>query len=90
MIEETKRAMNRGILTHASLASSVGYREVITYIENGGGEKEELISSIAKSTRQLVSKQRKWFRKRFPDNSRYMIDRNAYMDLKNLGWVAVT
>ena len=36
MIEETERAILQGIDNHVSLASSVGYREVIEFLKNGG------------------------------------------------------
>ena len=36
MIEETERAIEQGIDNHVSLASSVGYREVIEFLKNGG------------------------------------------------------
>ena len=43
-----------------------------TILKHGGDEKV-LLSSIAKSTRRLVSKQRKWFRKYFASSSRFQL-----------------
>ena len=89
MIEETKRAIAQKIENHASLASSVGYREVISYLKNGG-EMEDLVQSIVRSTRQLVSKQRKWFRKRFPQDSCFLIKPGEQVSAEQLPWVAGT
>jgi tRNA dimethylallyltransferase len=89
MIEETERAIEQGIENHISLASSVGYREVIEFLKNGG-EVENLSRSITRSTRQLVSKQRKWFRKRFPQQSHFIIKPDEYVLPEDLPWVAGT
>ena len=89
MIEETERAILQGIDNHVSLASSVGYREVIEFLKNGG-EVENLSRSITRSTRQLVSKQRKWFRKRFPQQSHFIIKPNDHISSEDLPWVGGT
>ena len=89
MIEETERAIDQGIENHVSLASSVGYREVIEFLKNGG-EVENLSRSITRSTRQLVSKQRKWFRKRFPVNSCFRIKADEVVSAEQLPWVTGT
>ena len=89
MIEETKRAMQNGIENHPSLSESVGYREVIHFIKNGG-EKKEMIHSIIKSTRQLVSKQRKWFRKHFPDGACLHLSPEQSIRVEDLPWVSGT
>ena len=89
MIEETERAIRAGIERHPSLAKSVGYKEVIEFLQKGGSRKD-LMFSIAKSTRQLVSKQRKWFRKNFPEGSRLELNSTNSMHSDDLPWVAGT
>jgi tRNA dimethylallyltransferase len=89
MIEETKIAMNQGIEDHPSLSEAVGYREVIDYLKHGGEEKD-LLHSIAKSTRRLVSKQRKWFRKHFAGGSRLHLDSQNKIQSEEIPWVAGT
>lgn len=89
MIEETKEAIARGIENHPSLAEAVGYREIIEFLKRGGS-KDELIRSIAKSTRQLVSKQRKWFRKHFPVSSCLQLSQKNFCSIEAMPWVAGT
>ena len=89
MIEETQKAIDQGIENHPSLLEAVGYREVIDYLKHGGDEKV-LLSSIAKSTRRLVSKQRKWFRKYFASSSRFQLNSQKKIQLDEIPWVAGT
>lgn len=89
MIEETQQAIDQGIENHPSLSEAVGYREVIDYLKHGGDEKV-LLSSIAKSTRRLVSKQRKWFRKYFVSSSRFQLNSQNKIQLDEIPWVAGT
>ena len=62
LIEETEKLLSDGLQKNYPASSSVGYRETISYLR-GEINKSELGHSIRVSTRQLVSKQRKWFRK---------------------------
>jgi len=89
MIEETEEAIRKGIENHPSLSSAVGYREVIHFLRHGG-EKEGLAESIAQSTRQLVAKQRKWFRKHFPNNACLHMEQGGEVDVNNFPWVSGT
>lgn len=89
MIEETAEAIKNGIGRHPSLSESVGYRQVIEYLSKGG-EIKDLICSISQSTRQLVAKQRKWFRKHFPAGSCLEISRKQSVDIGHMNWMAET
>ena len=89
MIDETQKALNEGIENHPSLSEAVGYREVIDYLKHGG-EENDLHRSIAKSTRRLVSKQRKWFRKHFAGCSRLVLDSQNKIQSDEIPWVAGT
>lgn len=62
LIDETEKLLSEGLQKNYPASSSVGYRETISYLR-GEITKCELGNSIRVSTRQLVSKQRKWFRK---------------------------
>lgn len=88
LIEETRLARERGLENHLSLAQSVGYREALEYL-NGGMEVEELVASIISSTRKLVSKQRKWFRKRFPEEARFELSEEPKNWIQEAPWVSV-
>jgi tRNA dimethylallyltransferase len=89
IIEETKEALKLGMEQHPSLALSVGYREVIRYLRDEGTV-DELCDSINRSTWQLVRKQRKWFRKRFPASSHHLILGKEQSNEEILSWVAHT
>lgn len=89
MIEEAEQAIRAGILRHPSLSQSVGYREIIKFIKEGG-PRRELVSSIVQSTRQLVSKQRKWFRKHFPAGSCLQVSTEKPLSVDQIPWVAGT
>jgi len=89
MIEETQRALESGMSEHPSLCNAVGYREVRHYLE-GKTNIEELKQSISVATRKLVSKQRKWFRKRFPPQARRLILPEEELTPEDLNWVAGT
>lgn len=60
LVEEVEGLLGKGILGNPSAARAIGYREVIEWIESG--RKGDLLGEIVKNTRQLVAKQRKWFR----------------------------
>jgi tRNA dimethylallyltransferase len=89
IIEETEEAVRAGIRNHPTLSGAVGYREVLDFL-GVGGSKEELICSISKSTRKLVSKQRKWFRKHFPQGARFQINHQKSVEIDELPWCAGT
>jgi tRNA dimethylallyltransferase len=88
LIAETENALEQGIEKHPSLSVSVGYREAITYLNNPGNlSRVELVDSITRSTRQLVAKQRKWFRKHFPVHSQLVLQNRIPLAPENLPWV---
>ena len=53
LIEETKKLIGDGLLQNNPAASSIGYREVISYLE-GKIQLDELQSMIESSTRKLI------------------------------------
>lgn len=85
--EETQSLIDQGFLSNHAACSSVGYREVCSFLRNEI-TREELISSICLSTRRLVSKQRKWFRKRFPPSSRLLLNPDSELRPADLKWVS--
>ena len=58
--------MHEGIRGNPSAARSIGYREVISYLEAGSSDREALARAIVGSTLSLVKKQMTWFRKQIP------------------------
>ena len=89
MIEETQEALSQGMSQHPSLTNAVGYREVRLFLE-GELNRAELKSAIAGATRKLVSKQRKWFRNRFPVGSRFLLKPEQDAPPKEIPWIAGT
>lgn len=89
LVEETETLIERGFLANPAACSSVGYRDVCSYLRNEI-TRDELIPAICTSTRKLVSKQRKWFRKRFPSSSRNLIHPNKEPRSDELNWSSGT
>jgi len=69
------------------LSKAVGYREVGWFLE-GKLNREELEQAITSATRKLVSKQRKWFRNRFPPQSRFLLNQKQEVVPEELLWVS--
>lgn len=65
LIDEVARLRDEGLLDNPSAASAIGYRETLAYLE-GKMNRTELENTINRNTRQLVAKQRKWFRHQLP------------------------
>ena len=62
LVDEVRGLLSRGLLENPTAAASIGYREVIAYIQNKPQPEKHLEESINRSTWQLVRKQKKWFR----------------------------
>lgn len=87
LIEETENLLSMGVEKNASVLNSVGYRECIAYLQ-GNISDQELLGSINRSTRKLVSKQRKWFRKQFGSEARLLVEEDTEMcELKKWNWI---
>ena len=63
LVEETLEALQReGVSSESPGLRTVGYREVIEYLEQGGSNADELIREIFIATRRYSKRQRTWFR----------------------------
>ncbi|MDR3317664.1 MAG: tRNA (adenosine(37)-N6)-dimethylallyltransferase MiaA [Puniceicoccales bacterium] len=61
------------------LANAMGYREVRAYLDDGQKITEkELKESIILATRQLVKKQKTWFRRQIPIDYRINLDEHSF------------
>ncbi len=89
LIDEVKALMNKGLNTNHSASSSVGYRETLSHLR-GEINLKELKQAIQLSTRQLVSKQRKWFRKYYPSDCRLIPKVGQKLCRDDLKWYADT
>lgn len=78
LLEESKKLLSLGIETNSSASNAVGYRECIACLK-GEIASDELLAAINHSTRRLVSKQRKWFRKHFGSEARFMMNQGLEM-----------
>jgi len=89
LVEETESLIGQGFLANHSAYSSVGYREAHAFLRNEIS-RTDLVPSICRSTRKLVAKQRKWFRKRFPVESRLLLDASSIVRADELKWCSGT
>jgi tRNA dimethylallyltransferase len=90
LLEETENLVAKGILNNSPASNSVGYRECISCL-NGGLNREQLPDAINYSTRRLVAKQRKWFRKHLGMDSRIILgEENEISDPKKWNWLRCT
>lgn len=65
LIDEVRRLIDAGFERNPSAAGSIGYRETIRYLREGG-TLEALADEISVHTDQLIRKQRTWFRHQIP------------------------
>ena len=72
LVSETEKLISLGLTENLSASNSVGYRECISFL-NGEMNERELAKAINHSTRRLVFKQRKWYRKHFGESSRVVL-----------------
>jgi tRNA dimethylallyltransferase len=85
LIEEVEGLIDRGLLHNYPASSSVGYREILSYLR-GELSRDEIGPAIALSTRQLVSKQRKWFRKYYQADQILIPTGGEPLNLEDLIW----
>ena len=85
LIEEVQGLMEHGLLENYPASNAIGYRQVLSYLK-GERKKEDLIQDINVSTRQLVSKQRKWFRKYYPSDQRLIPQVGQKLSGEDLNW----
>ena len=89
LLKETREILNQGLSKNSAASSSIGYREAIACLE-GEIPEAELGFRINLSTRKLVSKQRKWFRKHLPAGSFITISKGKTLQLDDLLWITDT
>lgn len=65
LIDEVRALRENGLERNLSAASSIGYREVLDWLDNGGSM-DALAERISIDTRQLVKKQRGFFKNQLP------------------------
>ena len=65
LVAEVRGLLAQGLKENSSAAKAIGYRETIEFIE-GRLPESELAAAIAQNTRQLVRKQRTWFKTQLP------------------------
>ena len=88
LIEEVEGLIGQGLLENYPASNAIGYRQVLAYLR--GGDKKDLIQDINVSTRQLVSKQRKWFRKYYNSDQCLTPGNGEKLCVSALNWTAGT
>ena len=87
LLSETENLLHAGIEGNPPASNAVGYRECIAHLK-GDLPKGQLLDAINYSTRRLVSKQRKWFRKHLGESARIVLDQSFEMaDPAHLNWI---
>ena len=89
LIEEVEKLLDCGLEKNYPAAHAVGYRETISFLL-GKLNRAELEKEIRVSTRKLVSKQRKWFRKYYPYECTNLSDQKFGSDSSVLKWFSET
>ncbi|MDA7757045.1 tRNA (adenosine(37)-N6)-dimethylallyltransferase MiaA [Opitutales bacterium] len=90
LVEEVENLLMMGIERNSPACNSVGYRECIAFLK-GEMKEDELPAAINHSTRRLVSKQRKWFRKHLGLDARIVLrDGGEMCDPKKWNWARFT
>lgn len=69
LVDEVRGLLARGLKQNPSVASAIGYRETVDFLE-GRLKESGLAAAIAQNTRALVKKQRTWFKTQLPAHSR--------------------
>jgi len=86
LIEEVKGLVAAGFEANPSACRSIGYRETVAYLKQGGDPKA-LVDEIAQNTRRLVKKQGTWFRKHLPSEA--LFDLEDWEGELDFPWVCV-
>ena len=87
LLSEAEKLVSSGIYSNPSASNSIGYRECISCLK-GEITEIDLAKEINNSTRRLVSKQRKWFRKHLGENSSFMLsDTSELGEPSQWNWV---
>ena len=87
LLREAEKLVSSGIYNNPSASNSIGYRECIACLK-GEITELDLAKEINNSTRRLVSKQRKWFRKHLGENASFMLsDTSELGEPSQWNWV---
>ena len=87
LLREAEKLVSSGIYNNPSASNSIGYRECIACLK-GEITELDLAKEIKNSTRRLVSKQRKWFRKHLGENASFMLsDTSELGEPSQWNWV---
>ena len=74
-IEETRRLLDRGLLTTPTARQALGYAEVADYLAGRVRSLDELDDIIARKTLRFARRQRTWFRHQHPGAKRIVVQR---------------
>ncbi|MGE9291677.1 MAG: tRNA (adenosine(37)-N6)-dimethylallyltransferase MiaA [Puniceicoccales bacterium] len=66
LVDEVRTLRARGMEKNPTLASAIGYRETLAYLDGHLAE-SDLASAISANTKRLAARQRRWFRNRMPE-----------------------
>ena len=83
LIEEVRTLRGWGLEQNPSAASAIGYRETLAWLDEGG-DTAGLAAAIVQNTRQLVRKQRTWFRTQLPEHRVVTVAPGATTDVAGL------
>ncbi len=78
LVAEVRQLLAGGIRYNPSACTAIGYREVIEWIDSGGGVEQlpAVEAAICANTRRLVKKQGNWFRRHLPVEKVFRLEAN--------------
>ncbi len=85
LLDETRTLLKLGLALNPAASSSIGYREAVSCLQ-GKVPVCDLNQLINASTRKLVSKQRKWFRKHLNEKSHLVLNHGQELEGTELLW----
>jgi len=83
LVEEVRTLRGWGLEQNPSAASAIGYRETLTWLDEGG-DLASLGAAIVQNTWQLVRKQRTWFRTQLPEHRVVTLSPGGTVDVAGL------
>ncbi len=86
LIKEVQDLLDQGIDPNLKPLQSIGYKETIDYLNQGGGSLEDLIEKIHIATRQLAKSQRTFFQKIQPKSTFHPLKDEKKLDSKLRDW----
>ncbi|MDR3143402.1 MAG: tRNA (adenosine(37)-N6)-dimethylallyltransferase MiaA [Puniceicoccales bacterium] len=77
LVEEVRQLQRQGLNPNGPAGRSIGYRETLQWLQSGCRDEAILKAHILLHTKQLIHKQRSWFRHQIPIDRRLNLDQQS-------------